>query len=470
VWYKIATMVTKELITELKQKNLSGLYGLIQAQADSRELLFVLENLGYLPHGFDATVLVSFLKHPNDQVRFWTVKNLGKTADPKLLQILFETAKQDTDSMVRREAVSSIGRMRLPKAVPYLAQLLDDNDPKIVLQAIRGLLVFRSNLHVQERLKKLETHPNEMVQSVIRREFSQNSNGHQDKSEHAKSPDFMKNVVVHGDVREILKYVPNESIHLTFTSPPYYNARDYSIYPSYNDYLDFLTQVFCEVHRVTKEGRFLIVNTSPVIVPRTSRAHSSKRYPIPFDLHARLVQNGWEFIDDIIWLKPESSVKNRNAGFLQHRKPLGYKPNPTTEYLMVYRKQTDKLLDWNMRAYDWKTIEESRIKGDYETSNVWRIDPTFDRVHSAVFPIELCNRVIKFYSYKGDLVFDPFAGSGTFGKAARNLQRFFFLTEQEQKYVERMKQDLLTQDLFGQETRFWSLEEFRAHSGASHVR
>jgi DNA modification methylase len=221
---------------------------------------------------------------------------------------------------------------------------------------------------------------------------------------------------------------------------------------------------------VTKEGRFLIVNTSPVIVPRTSRAHSSKRYPIPFDLHARLVQNGWEFIDDIIWLKPESSVKNRNAGFLQHRKPLGYKPNPTTEYLMVYRKQTDKLLDWNMRAYDWKTIEESRIKGDYETSNVWRIDPTFDRVHSAVFPIELCNRVIKFYSYKGDLVFDPFAGSGTFGKAARNLQRFFFLTEQEQKYVERMKQDLLTQDLFGQETRFWSLEEFRAHSGASHVR
>jgi DNA modification methylase len=219
--------------------------------------------------------------------------------------------------------------------------------------------------------------------------------------------------------------------------------------------------VFQETHRITKEGRFLIVNTSPVIVPRASRAHSSKRYPIPFDLHARLVQIGWEFVDDIVWLKPESSVKNRNAGFLQHRKPLAYKPNATTEYLMVYRKETDKLLDWNMRQYDWDTIETSRIKGDYETSNVWRIDPTFDRVHSAVFPIELCNRVIKFYSYTSDLVFDPFGGSGTFARAARALDRFFFLTEQEQKYVERMKQDMLGKSLFTKrETKFLTIEQF----------
>lgn len=453
-------MLTKEYLAELKQNRLPELYRLIQENAGSRELLFVLENLGYLPYGFDASILVPFLKHQNDQVRLWTVKNLGKVTDPRFLKMLFETATQDADSMVRREAVSSIGRMRTPKAIPYLTQLLNDSDPKIVLQAIRGLLVFRANLPVKEQLKKLETHPNEMIQSVIRREFSQTSNGHQDKSEHAKSPDFMKNVVVHGDVRQILRVVPSESIHLTFTSPPYYNARDYSIYQSYNDYLDFLTEVFCEVHRVTKEGRFLIVNTSPVIVPRVSRAHSSKRYPIPFDLHSRLVQHGWEFIDDIIWLKPETSVKNRNAGFLQHRKPLGYKPNPTTEYLMVYRKETDKLLDWNMRAYEWKTIEESRIKGDYETSNVWRIDPTFDKVHSAVFPAELCNRVITFYSYKGDLVFDPFAGSGTLGRAARNLGRFFFLTEQEGKYIERMKQDLSKKNFVGSEAQFLTLLEF----------
>lgn len=109
---------------------------------------------------------------------------------------------------------------------------------------------------------------------------------------HAETYDFLKNTVVNGDVLEVLKYVPNESVHLTFTSPPYYNARDYSIYPSYQAYLEFLEEVFKETHRITKEGRFLIVNTSPIIIPRVSRSHSSKRYPIPFDLHPYLVKNG----------------------------------------------------------------------------------------------------------------------------------------------------------------------------------
>ncbi len=136
---------------------------------------------------------------------------------------------------------------------------------------------------------------------------------------------------------------------------------------------------------------------------------------------------------------------------------------------MVYRKKTDKLLDWNIRQYDWKTVNESRVKGDYETSNVWKIDPAFDRVHTAVFPLELCNRVISFYSYKGDLVFDPFAGSGTLGRAAMNLGRYFFLTEKEGKYIERMKEDLAKRGLFEErETRFLTTEEFAAIS-AEHV-
>lgn len=110
-------------------------------------------------------------------------------------------------------------------------------------------------------------------------------------------------------------------------------------------------------------------------------------------------------------------------------------------------------------------MENSRITGEYETSNIWKIDPTFDRVHSAVFPIELCNRVISFYSYIGDLVFDPFAGSGTFGKAAVNLDRYFFLTEIENKYIDRMKVDLEKPFLFQQtETRFLDLDEFASLS------
>lgn len=456
-------MITKEYLQELKQKNLPELYSLLRNNKNSRDLLFVLENLGYMPDGFDESIITPLAHHPNGKIRFWAVKNLGKVSNPNLIDLLVEVIHADADSMVRREAVSSIGRMRLPEGRSFLMALLSDRDPKVVLQAIRGLLVFKEDETIRAALTKLRSHPNETIQSVIKKEFAKNSHISPNHDPHPVSPTFMRNVVINSDVREILKHVPAESIHLTFTSPPYYNARDYSIYPSYTAYLDFLTDVFNQIHRITKEGRFLIVNTSPVIIPRVSRTHASKRYPIPFDLHCRLVQNGWEFIDDIIWLKPESSAKNRNAGFLQHRKPLAYKPNATTEYLMVYRKETDKLLDWNMNQYDGDIIEESRVKGDYESSNVWRIDPVFDRVHSAVFPIELCHRVIKFYSYKGDLVFDPFGGSGTLGKAAKNLDRYFFLTEQETKYVERMKDSLGKRTLFGeQETRFLTLSEFIA--------
>ena len=222
-----------------------------------------------------------------------------------------------------------------------------------------------------------------------------------------------------------------------------------------------MEKVFSETHRITKEGRFLIVNTSPIIIPRVSRSHSSKRYPIPFDLHPYLVKQGWEFIDDIVWMKPEASVKNRIGGFMQHRKPLAYKPNSVTEYLMVYRKSTDKLLDWNIRSYDNKTVEESKVTNGFETTNVWKIDPCFDKVHSAIFPVELCKRVIQYYSYIGDLIFDPFGGSGTVGKTAKALRRLFFLTEQDPKYFEYMRSKSKQSTIFDErETKFLSLEQF----------
>lgn len=238
---------------------------------------------------------------------------------------------------------------------------------------------------------------------------------------------------------DVLIHIPNETIHLTFTSPPYYNAKEYSTYSSYEEYLDFLKSVFGETHRITKEGRFLIVNTSPVITPRRSRSHSSKRHPIPFDLNTILVNSGWDFVDDIVWIKPEASVKNRIGIFTQHKTPLTYKPNLVTEYIMVYRKKTDKLIDWNLKEYDKQTIEKSKIKNDYESSNVWNITPKSDKIHPAIFPPELCEKIISYYSFVGDLIFDPFAGSGTVGKVARKLDRHFFMTEKNKTYFNYIK-------------------------------
>lgn len=207
-----------------------------------------------------------------------------------------------------------------------------------------------------------------------------------------------------------------------------------------------MLKIFKEVHRVTKDGRFLVLNTSPIIMPRPGRKYSSTRYPIPYDIHSGLVKMGWEFIDDILWVKPEPSAKNRVAGFEMHRKPLAYKPNCVTEQIMVYRKESTKLIDWIYKQYPPDVIEESKVGDGYESSNVWNISPKSSKKHSAIFPTELCDRVINYYSFKGDLIYDPFAGSGSVGVSAMQNDRKFFLTELNETYfqdmIERLQNDL----------------------------
>lgn len=436
----LSKQINKEMIDDLKN-DANGLSSFLQNRNDGT-IVYFLEKLGRLENGYSREPLLNLLNNSNENIRSLAIKNLAKMSDISLLSTFIKYASLDESTEVRRESVSAIGRLRNEKAIPILIKLLEDKDPKVVMQAIRGLLVFSNNSEVEKELKKLSDHPNEQIKEVINKEFNDFKRKSDSIHKHDEFPAYLRNIVVQGDVQEILSYVPEESIHLTFTSPPYYNARDYSIYQSYDEYLKFLEGVFKEIHRVTKEGRFFVLNTSPVIIPRISRAHASKRYPIPYDIHPVLIKMGWEFIDDIVWVKPEASVKNRNAGFLQHRKPLAYKPNAVSEMLMVYRKKTDKLIDWNIREYSWDKVKKSKVMDEYETTNIWRIDPTFDRVHSAVFPLELCNRVIKFYSFVDDLIFDPFAGSGTLGKAALSLNRNFFMTEKELKYVNRIKEEL----------------------------
>ncbi len=348
----------------------------------------------------------------------------------------------------KREAMSSLGRKRDPSLKPIFCKYLENHNPEVVLQAIRGLLKFKDDPSIESILQSLSNHPNEMIREVIHIETQKNNVAVE--IDHTLSPDFMKNTAVHGDVLEILKSVPEQSIHLTFTSPPYYNAREYSKYRSYDEYLFFLEAVFSELHRVTKEGRFFVLNTSPVITPRAGRKYSSRRYAVPFDIHPLLTKIGWEFIDDIVWAKPEKSAKNRVAGFEMNRTPLTYKANARTEYVMVYRKKSFRLLDWNLRQYSKQVIEDSKVDDNFERSNVWDISPARDRIHNAVFPIKLCDQIVKLYSFQNDLVFDPFAGSGTLGKAATALKRYYFLTEANGDYIKRITErfgsDLLNTD------------------------
>ncbi len=455
-------ILNKNQIEELKN-NQDELFDYFKNQKDN-VIIYTLGKLGKLENGNTRNTLLYLMNSKNSKIRSLSVKNLAKLNDIFLLGEFIKYATEDESTEVKRESISAIGRLRNEKTIPILIDFLSNQDPKIVMQAIRGLLVFSEKQLVQDKLKKLISHPNEMIREIINKEFNYTKYKSSYSDRYKCRSLSLENLIVHGDTQQILNYIPAESIQLTFTSPPYYNARDYSIYQSYDEYLNFLENVFKEAHRVTQEGRFLILNTSPIIIPRVSRSHSSKRYPIPYDIHHRLTEMGWEFIDDIIWVKPESSVKNRNAGFLQHRKPLAYKPNAITEYLMVYRKKTDKLIDWNIRQYSNEQIEKSKVKEKYETTNVWHIDPAFDKIHSAVFPLELCNRVIKYYSFVGDLIFDPFAGSGTLGKSALKLKRNFFLNEIKEEYIRRIKEELMIGNSMFEDQikqiRFLNFQEF----------
>jgi DNA modification methylase len=258
----------------------------------------------------------------------------------------------------------------------------------------------------------------------------------------------LRNTIAQGDSQELLQELPAGSVNLIFTSPPYYNARpEYTDYVTYEEYLLKIRKIIQNAHRVLAEGCFFVMNVSPVLVRRASRSEASRRIAVPFDIHRLFIEEGYDFIDDIIWEKPEGAgwATSRGRRFAADRNPLQYKAVPVTEYVLVYRKHSDKLIDWNIRAHpDKDTVKASKIGDDYEHTNIWRITPAHDPRHPAIFPVELAEKVITYYSFKGDVVLDPFAGIGTVGKAAAKLNRRFVLLEQSSKYVSIIREEVKT--------------------------
>jgi len=256
----------------------------------------------------------------------------------------------------------------------------------------------------------------------------------------------LRNTIAYGDSEQILQELPADSIDLVFTSPPYFNARpEYAEYLDYENYLLKMRRIIHHVNRVLNEGRFFVLNVSPILIRRANRQESSKRIAVPFDFHKLFIEEGFDFVDDIIWVKPEGAgwASGRGRRFSADRNPLQYKPVPITEYVLVYRKHTDRLIDWFIRNHPNKEIvKQSKIPDGYEKTNVWMIKPAHTRCHPAIFPSELAEKVIKYYSFKNDVVLDPFAGIGTVGKACAKHDRRFVLIEINLEYVKIMKKEV----------------------------
>lgn len=244
------------------------------------------------------------------------------------------------------------------------------------------------------------------------------------------------NKVYNMDCSDGIKLLDDNSIHLVITSPPYYNVKNYSHWDSYDEYAKWLEYIFSLIYLKLKEGRMCCVNVSVILEPRKDRNSESKRIPLPFHFVNIMESIGFKFLEDIIWVKPEGAAKNRNGRFFQDRQPVQYKPNVINEYILVFQKSSNFLIDKIIRSYKGRIKEKSLVPDGYERSNIWYINPETKSRHPAPFPEELCDNLIKYYSYINDIVFDPFMGSGTTAKLAKINKRNFIGFETCNEYCE----------------------------------
>lgn len=378
------------------------------------------------------TVAQSFFNIPTIEA----IKKLGLEKSNSNISILVEMFDLDLNIDLKREIVSSIGRQKDNDRIYNFLnkEAFEKHYMEVIYQMFRTCLYkAKDDKRFKElRDRILKYYNNEVMQKMLEYyEYRQER-----KSSKIYKKQIQKPSLLIGDNRKTLQKIQAQEIQLIFTSPPYYNARLYSDYSSYQNYLNFMQESLKQCHRILEDGRFILINVSPVITKRAGREFESIRYPIHFDFHKILLESGFYFIDEILWIKPEYSVPNRIAGYLQTKKPLSYKPNCISESIMVYRKNSPFLLDKNIKKYDKNLKNDEEI----DSTNCWYIAPKADKNHPAVFPEELCQKVLKYYSFEGDVVCDPFAGSGTFGKVALQMNRIPLLCEQNSEYAQKLKQ------------------------------
>lgn len=243
--------------------------------------------------------------------------------------------------------------------------------------------------------------------------------------------------IVCGDCLDIMPCISNESVDLIVTSPEYYGAPMWKNQISYDEYLLFHGKVIDEAARVLKNGGFLIYNVSQMTVNSFPAKQTIGVYPIHLNIGHMLWAKGLMFREDIIWEKPDG-YSNRFGTSITHPYSLCYVPNQVTEHILVFRKNLKRMMTRDLQRDNGLDVDYLK---QYR-SDIWRMNGVKDKEHPAPYPLELVKALINFYSLKGDLVLDMFAGSGTTCIAAQQLQRHFIGIELNPQYVEVCKRRL----------------------------
>lgn len=267
-------------------------------------------------------------------------------------------------------------------------------------------------------------------------------------------------VVRHGDARD-LSCIPTESVHLVCTSPPYGSLKEYPDHPGqlgnlavYDDFLDELDQVWKECLRILVPGGRIACVVGDVCI---SRRKGGRHHVLPLsaDIQVRGRHLGFDCLTPIRWLKVsnialEASRSSRYLG--KPNLPNGIVKNDL-EHILLLRKPG---------GYRSPTEEQERLSfipnEDYARwfAPIWTgVQGQLRRNHPAPYPLEVPRRLIRMFSFVGDTVVDPFAGTGTTAVAALETGRNSISVEIEPSYVHLIEQRLQEGNLLGKVEIYW---------------
>jgi len=240
-----------------------------------------------------------------------------------------------------------------------------------------------------------------------------------------------------GDAEKALKMLPDRSVHLVVTSPPYWVMKGEMVWRDMDEYFDKMRRIFEEVKRVLDIGRIVAVNMSDYI-------YNGERLDLNWMWHGLLKDIGFKWRDTIIWEKVNEltcSGAGKMAGnFIKHKLPMYYNPDRNYEVIMIFSKGKTRIPRYNSVVKE-RSMVDVRKYMDYIKA-VWHIPTRVDKEHPAVFPEKLPELVIRFYSYYGEVVLDPFLGTGTTMVSAKKLQRSCVGCEINSKYIGIIKRNV----------------------------
>ena len=240
--------------------------------------------------------------------------------------------------------------------------------------------------------------------------------------------------------------IPDNSIHLIVTSPPYFNIKDYSKDYSqkntilekkegqigdindYKKYIQELLIVWKECERVLKPNGKLVINTPlmPMLKKDYNTHYNRHIFDINADIEHSILSNTNLYLYDIyIWNRTNPT---KRLMFGSYPYPRNFYAQNTSEFITVYVKdgKPDNNIPESIKEKS-KLTEKEWIE---YTKQIWNIpipgkNDIANYIHPAIMPEEIPRRCIKLYTFVGDIVLDPFAGSGTTLKVAKELERNF---------------------------------------------